>query len=189
MFHTGKDFIVSLQVVSLIATHIRFSHQRTQVRIFPASFRNTPPTGIPANVNHRAECPVDAIRTGFNGGDTCHTFDSQRVPTTGKCQWNRENGFIAVNNICPYQQRNPQTGRIDSYTLQINNLSYSFHIKKTTDFLITNQSFQLFTIYIACNQITTRRKIQLSQLFVQCHLSHQICNILIHFLITLFKRR
>jgi hypothetical protein len=75
---------------------------------------------------------------------------------------------------------------------QLNNLvgqSYSFHIKKTSNLLVTNHFRKFGTIYITSNQITPGRKIQLAQLLVQCHLSHQIGNISIHLFISFFSRQ
>ena len=82
MLDTSHYLIIAFHLAALIATHHGFSYLSTQERVFPTPFRNTSPTGIPADIYHRTESPGNTIRTGLNGRNTGRFLNGFHIPGT-----------------------------------------------------------------------------------------------------------
>src|SRR5688572_12456843 len=95
-------------VVALESTNTRARERCAQKRILAGAFRDSSPTRIACDVDHRREGPTQARGVRFFRGDTTGSFGERRVPRRSLCEWNGKDGAIPVNRVEPEQQRNFQ---------------------------------------------------------------------------------
>ena len=183
MFHTGKNLIsIVLVVISLIPLNIGFCQNSSQVRIFSTAFHNTAPTGIPTDVNHGTEHPVNTCSSGFLGRYPGHTFHQIRVPGSGECQWDWKYGLMTMNHIHPEDERNTGSGR-KGYFLA---LSQKFRIPRSVN-ASQEPLPQEFGILILLGHSLSRyeswcgMQVELTDFLLHCHLGHEAINVIVHF--------
>ena len=109
----GKDFVIAPEllgeVASLITVDHRFGNRSAKEGVFTATFADTSPTRVAADVYHRTECPGDAVGAGFDGGDARGLLNGGHIPGTGQSQRDGEDGFVAVYHVHAEEQGNTQS--------------------------------------------------------------------------------
>ena len=98
VFYAGENFVIVFEITLITANH-SFSDASAQIRVFAVAFGNTSPTSVVAHVEHRAECPVDAVGATFACCYTCRQFYGFHIPRARKCQRYGEYCLVAVNYV------------------------------------------------------------------------------------------
>ena len=119
MLDAGRQARGVGQVVALEAPdHGGGEHPREQGILAQALGHPAPP-GIPANVHHGGEGPVDAVGRGLEGGHPGPCPDQLRVPGGSLPERNREDGPEAVDHVAPHEERDPQPALFHGDALEL----------------------------------------------------------------------
>ena len=102
----------------LEAAYLGGCHGRTQAGVFAGAFDNAAPAGIPGDVEHRAEGPVQACGAGFPGCHGLGPFGYRRIPRRGHGQRHGEDRAVAVDHIQGEEQRDLRRALFDGNLLK-----------------------------------------------------------------------
>ncbi len=118
MLETGCNGQGIPQVRPLETTHAGRCNPAAQVRVLPGPFHDPPPTRVAGYIDHGGKRPVDSGGRCFPGSQGRGFPNGIQVPAGRLGKGNRADGFQAVNNVLPKQQRDPQAGFINGDLLQ-----------------------------------------------------------------------
>ena len=171
---------VLLAVVALESPHHSLADATSKEGVFASSLRHTSPAGVDGDVNHRAIHPVDALCSGFLGGNARSVFYSLDVPRTSLCKRYRENRLIAMDNILPHEQWNTQAALLYGNSLQFLYLVLSLYIEYGSKLSLFGELRQRTVYYRSCGNVVTRQEVELTDFLLKSHLRHQFVDKLIH---------
>ena len=108
MFHTCGDGVVVREVVPLESTHHGDTQFTGQIGVFAQTLGNTSPAGVARDVEHGSEGPCNTLLAGFGSGHVGAFLDELRVERGCHAQRNGQYRFVAVDNIPPDDEGDPQ---------------------------------------------------------------------------------
>ena len=178
----GEDFVVGKDIVTaLIAIDIGLCDFSAQIRILAGTFHDAAPAGVPADIDHRAEHPVDAVCRGFLGGDAHDFFNHWHIPGRGEGERDGHHGFVAVDDVLAEDERDAGPGFEGDFlelaeavdicgSVQASQLAGLEHL----DVLVVFRHAQ------GGDETAGGVEVQLTDLLLQGHLGHQFVDVLVH---------
>ncbi len=94
-------------------------HGGAEVGIFTGALNDSAPAGIPRDIDHRSEGPVDAGGPGFSRRDRLGSLFDLRIPGGCHGQWDREDRAVAVDDVQTEQDRDVEPGFIHRHVLDL----------------------------------------------------------------------
>ena len=116
VFGAGQDAL--RPEVSLEAADLGGGHRGGQHRILPRALDDATPAGVPRDVDHGGERPVDADGAGLARGDSLALLRRRGVPGRGGRDRHREDRAEAVDDVEAEEQRDAQPRVLDGAALQ-----------------------------------------------------------------------
>jgi hypothetical protein len=107
------------EVIALESFYHRDGKVTREIRVFSRTLGDPAPAGIPGDVDHRRERPVDAGLRSLQGRDAGTLADDVGVPGRGLADGYRHYGLETVNHVAADEQRNTEAAFLDRDALQL----------------------------------------------------------------------
>ena len=172
MLHTSHYLVIPAHILSLVSAYHGTGDGCAEERVFTVSLRHAPPTGITADVHHRAECPQDTVGTGFDGSYTGGLFDGFHIPGTRQAERNRENGFVSVDYVHTEQQGNAEAALLHRLPLYFTDAFHSFQVEQSSHLSVTDSFGYIAAFRLSGSDLSGHGQVELADLLLQRHLFH-----------------